>query len=69
MGALIFFGILAVIVLVTILKTAIVVPQKTAYIVERLGKYSCTLDAGFHNGTLVVKEGEERAAQQIQGSA
>ena len=48
MGALIFFGILAVIVLVAILKTAIVVPQKTVYIVERLGKYSCTLDAGFH---------------------
>ena len=48
MGALIFFGIVAVIVLVAVLKTAIVVPQKTVYIVERLGKYSCTLDAGFH---------------------
>lgn len=48
MGALIFFGILALIVIVAILKTAIVVPQKTVYIVERLGKYSCTLDAGFH---------------------
>jgi regulator of protease activity HflC (stomatin/prohibitin superfamily) len=48
MGALIAFGILAVIVVIAILKTAIVVPQKTVYIVERLGKYSCTLDAGFH---------------------
>ena len=48
MGALIFFAIVAVIVLVTILKTAIIVPQKTAYIVERLGKYRCTLEAGFH---------------------
>ena len=46
--ALIFFGIVAAIVLVTILKTAVIVPQKTAYIVERLGKYRCTLDAGFH---------------------
>ena len=48
LGPLIFFAILAFIVLVTILKTAIIVPQKTAYIVERLGKYRCTLDAGFH---------------------
>ena len=48
MGALVFFGLVAFIVLVAIIKTAIVVPQKTAFIVERLGKYSCTLDAGFH---------------------
>ena len=46
--ALVFFGIVAFVVLVTILKTAVIVPQKTAYIVERLGKYRCTLDAGFH---------------------
>ena len=44
----VFFAIVAFIVLVAILKTAVVVPQKTAYIVERLGKYRCTLDAGFH---------------------
>ena len=48
MEALVFFGLVAIIVLVAVLKTAIVVPQKTAFIVERLGKYSCTLDAGFH---------------------
>ncbi|MBP9212059.1 MAG: paraslipin [Bacteroidetes bacterium] len=29
-------------------KTARVVPQKTVFIIERLGKYSQTLDAGFH---------------------
>jgi regulator of protease activity HflC (stomatin/prohibitin superfamily) len=29
-------------------KTARVVPQKTVFIIERLGKYSGTLDAGFH---------------------
>ena len=33
---------------ITLLKTARVVPQKTVYIVERLGKYSRTLEAGFH---------------------
>ena len=47
-GGLIFFAIVAVIVVVAILKTAVIVPQKTAYIVERLGKYRCTLEAGFH---------------------
>jgi len=29
-------------------KTARVVPQKTVFIIERLGKYSGTLEAGFH---------------------
>lgn len=33
---------------IMLLKTARVVPQKTVYIVERLGKYSRTLEAGFH---------------------
>ena len=47
-GPMIFFGIVAIAVLVAILKTAVIVPQKAAYIVERLGKYRCTLDAGFH---------------------
>ena len=47
-GSLVFFVIVAAIVLVAILKTAVIVPQKTAYTVERLGRYRCTLDAGFH---------------------
>ena len=33
---------------ITIIKIARIVPQKTAVIVERLGKYSKTLEAGFH---------------------
>jgi regulator of protease activity HflC (stomatin/prohibitin superfamily) len=33
---------------VVLVKTAIVVPQQSAFIVERLGKYSSTLQAGFH---------------------
>ena len=47
-GGLIFFGIVAFVVIVAILKTAVIVPQKTAFIVERLGRYRCTLEAGFH---------------------
>ena len=33
---------------VIIAKTATVVPQQSQYVVERLGKYAGTLDAGFH---------------------
>src|ERR687898_1154165 len=39
---------LSLIVLIVIWKTAIVVPQQSAYVVERLGRYSGTLGAGFH---------------------
>ena len=35
-------------VLIVLVKTAIVVPQQSAYVVERLGKYSSTISAGFH---------------------
>jgi regulator of protease activity HflC (stomatin/prohibitin superfamily) len=47
-GGLVVFFILAVLVLVVIAKTAIVVPQQSAYVVERLGRYHATLGAGFH---------------------
>jgi len=41
-------GLLVIFIIITFLKTARVVPQKTIFIVERLGKYKSTLDAGFH---------------------
>lgn len=41
-------AILVIFVIITFLKTARVVPQKTVFIVERLGKFHATLDAGFH---------------------
>jgi regulator of protease activity HflC (stomatin/prohibitin superfamily) len=40
--------IFAIVVLIVIAKTAVVVPQQNAYVVERLGRYSGTLGAGFH---------------------
>jgi regulator of protease activity HflC (stomatin/prohibitin superfamily) len=41
--------VLAVLLVLFILfKTAVVVPQQSAYVVERLGRYNATLDAGFH---------------------
>ena len=39
---------LAILVIVTIVKTARIVPQREQFVIERLGKYSRTLDAGFH---------------------
>ena len=39
---------LAALVLYTIYRGAIVVPQQSAFVVERLGKYSSSLNAGFH---------------------
>ncbi len=46
-GPFVVFG-LIVLIIVTIAKCIRIVPQKTAYIVERLGKYDRTLDAGLH---------------------
>ncbi len=40
--------VIALLVIVIIAKTAVVVPQQMAFIVERLGKFSGTLHAGFH---------------------
>jgi regulator of protease activity HflC (stomatin/prohibitin superfamily) len=39
---------IAVVVIFVIAKTAVVVPQQNAYVVERLGKFSRVLSAGFH---------------------
>ena len=39
---------IAVIVVIVVAKTATVVPQQSAFVVEYLGKYSRTLHAGFH---------------------
>jgi len=40
--------VIVVLVIVVIARTATVVPQQSAYVIERLGKYSKTLAAGFH---------------------
>jgi regulator of protease activity HflC (stomatin/prohibitin superfamily) len=38
----------SIVVIIILFKTAVVVPQQQAYVVESLGKYSRTLRAGFH---------------------
>ena len=39
---------LAVLVIIVLIKTAVVVPNQSAYVVERLGKFHKVLYAGFH---------------------
>ena len=39
---------LVILAIVIIVKTAVIVPQQNAFVIESLGKYSRTLKAGFH---------------------
>ncbi len=47
-GGLFVIILLSILTLVILAKTAIVVPQQSAFVVESLGRYSGTLNAGFH---------------------
>jgi len=40
--------VLAILAVIVFAKTAIVVPQQSAYVVERVGRFSTVLHAGFH---------------------
>jgi len=40
--------VLALLIIIIVAKTAVVVPQQSAYVVERLGRFSGVLSAGFH---------------------
>ncbi len=41
-------GIIIAFMIVILIKTAVIVPQRSEFVVERLGKYRTTLQAGFH---------------------
>ena len=45
---LIVVGAIVLLVVAVLFKTAVIVPQQSAYVIERLGRYSRTLQAGFH---------------------
>lgn len=47
-GAIAVFVLLALVVLIVIAKTAIIVPQQSAYVIEMLGRYRTTYQAGFY---------------------
>jgi regulator of protease activity HflC (stomatin/prohibitin superfamily) len=47
-GTLIVLVLVGLLVLFVLFRTAVVVPQQSAFVVERLGRYHATLDAGFH---------------------
>ncbi len=40
--------VIAVIAIIVLFKIAVVVPEQESYVIERLGKYTKTLEAGFH---------------------
>lgn len=48
MGGVIIIGVIVLFVVIAIAKTMQIVPQRSAFIVERLGKYQKTLEAGLH---------------------
>lgn len=41
-------GLAVIFIVIAVIKTARIVPQRSAFVVERLGKYAKTLEAGFH---------------------
>ncbi|MDA1174720.1 MAG: paraslipin [Chloroflexi bacterium] len=45
-GVLLVLGFLLIVLLILIAKTAVVVPQQSVYVIERLGKFAGTLEAG-----------------------
>lgn len=45
---LIALGVILLLVVVILVKTAVIVPQRSEFVVQRLGKYRTTLTAGFH---------------------
>jgi regulator of protease activity HflC (stomatin/prohibitin superfamily) len=47
-AALVIAVVLAVFAIFIVVKTAVVVPQQNAFVVERLGRFHAVLDAGFH---------------------
>ena len=38
----------SLLLIIILLKTARIVPQKSEFVIERLGKYNKVLEAGFH---------------------
>ena len=45
---LVFFVLIAIVIIVAVFKTLVVVPQQNAYVVERLGRFSGVLEGGVH---------------------
>ena len=48
-------GIILVLLLVVILTSLCIVPQGSAWVIERLGKYAATWEAGLHIKTPVIE--------------
>ena len=60
------FIVVAVVAVVLVAKSSTVVPQQSAYVVENLGRYSRTLQAGFHLLMPFVERGAYRHSLKEQ---
>ncbi len=57
---------IVVAVAIIIIKGIVIVPQSSAYVVERLGKYNKTLEGGFHIIIPILDSIRERLTKQEQ---
>jgi len=46
--SIIVLGVISIIIIILLIKTAVIVPQRSEFVIERLGKYRKSLSAGFH---------------------
>ena len=63
--SLIVFLVLALVVVILVARTATVVPQQSAFVVEKLGRYSRTLPAGSSRCAAATPASSAAAASRI----
>jgi regulator of protease activity HflC (stomatin/prohibitin superfamily) len=67
MGGLGIFGLVVLLLVICVVVTNIViVPQANAFVIQRFGKYSRTLDAGFHVKTPFIEKVAKRVSLKEQ---
>lgn len=59
-------AILVLVLLLILISNIVIVPQSNAYVIERFGKYSKTLDAGFHFKTPFIEKVAKRVSLKEQ---
>ncbi len=63
---LIFLALILLVLLLVLVSNILIVPQANAYVIERFGKYSKTLGAGFHFKTPFIEKVAKRVSLKEQ---